>query len=555
MVIYLMIDMANMVKTINIKTCFTVWMKTLSTLLFSVLVFGCSDSSKLNSLTKKSLIYCSEASPETFNPQITIHKITLDATSNQLYDRLITIDPVSNKLVPSLAKSWHVTRDGKMVTFYLRKDIAFHETDYFYPTRSMNADDVLFSFQRILHPEHEYNDVSSGRYPYFEQIKFNNIVASIEKINDLTIRFNLNRPDASFLSHLATQYAVILSAEYADLLTTKNTKHYIDTQPIGTGPFKLKEYRAGSMIRFNKHLSYWRTKVNFDQLVYDITTSNTGRLTKLMTGECDIISDPIGHNKITERKDLTLQSVTSIDVSYLALNTLKPPFNSGLVRQAISKAINKEAIINAVYLGHGIKANNILPPSTWHLQDVSLDTLDIAGAKFLLNKAGYADGFEMSLWAPIEASTFNPNPLASAIMIKDDLSKIGITVKIIHQTPPVILGISKIAVYDSTLSGRSVDQPDPGNFLSPILSCTASETGTNLAFWCNQEFDSLLVNGLQTDKVEQRKLYYQKALNILAQQTPIIPIAHSKTYKAKNNKIEGEFFNNFGISFINVSKN
>ena len=83
------------------------------------------------SLSENSIIYCSEGSPESFNPQTVTSGTTIDATSNQLYDRLISFSPIDNSIAPALAKSWHVTRDGKMITFYLRKDVDFHKTDYF----------------------------------------------------------------------------------------------------------------------------------------------------------------------------------------------------------------------------------------------------------------------------------------------------------------------------------------------------------------------------------------------------------------------------------------
>ena len=169
-------------------------------------LFSCTEQDNLASLKQDSLIYCSDGSPETFNPQLTDDSATLDATAPTLYSRLIDINLKSNQLIPSIAKSWHVTRDGKKITLYLRKDIHFHYTDYFYPSRALNADDVIFSFQRIIDPEHPYHFVSSGKYPYFERVKFANLISTIEKIDEYTIRFTLNEGDSSFLAHLATQH-------------------------------------------------------------------------------------------------------------------------------------------------------------------------------------------------------------------------------------------------------------------------------------------------------------------------------------------------------------
>ena len=138
----------------------------LSLIVFSTL-FGC-DTNETLLLSEKSIIYCSEGAPESFNPQLVTSGTTIDATSNQLYNRLIEFDPNDNSIIPAIAKSWHVTRDGKMVTFYLRKGVNFHQTAYFIPTRALNADDVLFSFNRMLDPENEYHEVSGGKSHFFK---------------------------------------------------------------------------------------------------------------------------------------------------------------------------------------------------------------------------------------------------------------------------------------------------------------------------------------------------------------------------------------------------
>ena len=313
-------------------------------LIVTVLLVSC-DSGNSTSLSAKSIIYCSEGSPASFNPQTITSGTSIDATSNQLYDRLLSFNPGDNDIKPALAKSWHVTRDGKMITFYLRKNVEFHQTEYFTPTRTFNADDVLFSFNRILDQNHEFNSVAGVQYPFFQSVNFSSLVYEVEKINEYTVRFKLNHSDSSFLSNLASDYSVIISAEYGKQLSQINLHHNIDLLPIGTGPFKLKEYRAGSFIRYYPHENYWREKVKIEQLIFDITPSNTSRLTKLLTGACDVIAYPIATEQIQKYSNLTLDAVTSLNVGYLGFNTQKPPFDNKLVRKAIAFAINKKAII------------------------------------------------------------------------------------------------------------------------------------------------------------------------------------------------------------------
>jgi cationic peptide transport system substrate-binding protein len=528
---------------------------TVTALFFLLLLTACNEEGKL-SLSERSVIYCAEGSPDTFNPQLVTSGTTIDATSNQLYDRLITYQGKENTLSPALAKSWHVTRDGKKVTFYLRKGVTFHQTDYFTPSRSFNADDVIFSFNRALNSDHPFHFVSGGNYPFFQNVGLSNLIENIEKINDYTIRFHLSHADNSFLANLATDFAIILSAEYAEKLTKQKAKSDIDTHPIGTGPFKLKEYRVGSLIRFYRHEQYWQEPAKIEQLVFDITPSNTGRLTKLLAKECDVAAYPIAHEKIIQRTDLSLEAVTALNIGYFGFNVNKPPFDNKLVRQAISYAVNKEVLLEAVYQGKAEMANSILPKTSWaYDESTSPQELNPALAKQLLALAGYGDGFTMNLWAMPIQRPYNPNAITMAKLIQSDLKKINIKVNIITYEWNTFLQRLKRGEHQSFLLGWSADHPDPDNFFSPMLSCSATKTGGNTTFWCNQEYDAIIKKALQTTNMNQRKKYYAQAMAILTQEVPLIPVAHSKRYQARGNNVIGNILAPFGgINFYQVSK-
>jgi len=520
-----------------------------------LLLLGCNDES-IVSLSEHSVVYCAEGSPETFNPQLVTSGTTIDATSNQLYNRLITYKGKDNKLTPALAKSWHATKDGKKVTFYLRKDVPFHQTSYFTPTRLLNADDVIFSFNRILKADHPYHLVSGGHYPFFQSVNFSLLVEKVEKINDYTIRFHLSHTDSSFLANLATDFSIILSEEYANQLTKQHIKSNIDTHPIGTGPFKFKEYRVGSFIRFYRHEQYWQKPAQLEQLVFDITPSNTGRLTKLLAKECDITAYPIAHKKITQHKDLTLEEVIALNVGYFGFNVKKPPFDNKLIRQAISYAINKKVLLEAVYQEKAELANSLLPNTSWAFDDSIADQeFNPILAKSLLEIAGYPQGFTMDLWVTPAQRAYNPNSITMAKLIQTDLKNIGIKVNIVSYKWNTFLHRLKRGEHQTFLSGWSADNPDPDNFFSPILSCSATKTGSNKTFWCNKKYDDIIQKALQTDNIRQRKIYYTQAMNIVTKEVPLIPIAHSKRYQARSNNVMGDILAPFGgINFYQVTK-
>jgi len=528
---------------------------TLVILAFVSTLFGCNDGDKL-SLSERSIIYCSEGSPESFNPQLSTSGTTSDATSKLLYNSLIAYKGKDNTLGPSLAKSWHVTRDGRKITFYLRQDVSFHQTSNFIPTRKLNADDVIFSFNRILNKEHSFHQVSGGHYPFFESVKFADLVEKIEKLNDYTVRFVLRRNNSSFMANLATDYAVILSAEYAQQLVNENSPHEIDTLPVGTGPFILKDYRVGSFIRFYRNDSYWQEKARIEQLVFDISPSKTSRLTKLLAKECDVSSYPIAHKKITERKDLQLESITSLNVGYFGFNTKKPPFDNKLVRQAISLAINKQALIDTVYESQAARAISILPETSWAYDSETPELgYDPVKAKSLLEIAGYAQGFSMDVWAMPVQRAYNPNAVTMAKLIQADLKKVGVKVKIVSYEWSTFLRRLSLGEHQSFLLGWTADHPDPDNFFTPMLSCSAREVGNNRTFWCNKEYDELLQKALKTTNMSQRKKYYAKAMAIINEEMPLLAIAHSKRFQARGTNVKGNILESFGsISFHDVAK-
>ena len=525
----------------------------------SLLAFlaGCETNETL-SLSKESIIYCSEGPPESFNPQTVSSGTTIDATSNQLYNRLLEFDPEDNTIIPAIAKSWHVTRDGKMITFYLRKDVQFHQTQYFTPTRALNADDVIFSFSRMLDVNHEYHLISGGKYPFFQNAQLAELIKSVEKINEHTVRFQLTRPDSSFLANIGSDSAVILSKEYADQLLQLNTMQEIDMLPVGTGPFKFKWYSSSSFIRYEAHENYWRGKSKIKQLVFDITPRDTGRLTKLLAGECDIIAYPIAHEKIKQHDNLILESVTAFNVGYLGFNTAKPPFNNPLVRKALSYAINKQAILDAVYTGQAEIANGIIPNSSWAYDEtISSQEYSINKAQELLSEAGYSDGFSMDLWAMPVQRSYNPDAVTMAKLIQADLQKIGIKVDIVsgYEWSTFLRKITD-GEHESVLLGWSADHPDPDNFFSPMLSCSSAITGSNRTFWCNEKFDRLIKRALQTNSINKRKVLYSKALALINEEVPLIPIAHSKRFQARSNNINGKLLRAIGgIDFNGVTKN
>ncbi|HCP54442.1 MAG TPA: ABC transporter substrate-binding protein, partial [Pseudomonas sp.] len=149
------------------------------------------------------LSVCTEASPDGFDVVQYNSLTTTNASADVLMNRLVDYNATSAKLTPSLAESWQVSDDGLSYTFKLRNDVSFHTTDYFKPTRKLNADDVLFSFQRMLDDDHPWHKVAQSGYPHAQSMQLPQLVKSIEAPDAHTVRFNLTHPDATFLATLS----------------------------------------------------------------------------------------------------------------------------------------------------------------------------------------------------------------------------------------------------------------------------------------------------------------------------------------------------------------
>ncbi len=498
-------------------------------------IFGVSHAST-------TLTYCSEGSPDSFNPQVSLSGTTRNATTPTIYNRLIDFKIGTTDIIPSLAESWEVSNDNTVYTFKLRKGVIFHSTEYFKPTREFNADDVVFSFTRQLSQEHPYHYIGGGVYQYFQGTGMDHLIRSVEKIDPHLVRITLNKPEAPFLSNLAMPFMSILSAEYGQQLLKEGKPEQIDQLPIGTGPFAFKRYVKDSTIRYVAHIDYWRGTPKLNQLVFAITPEASVRYQKLRTDECQIAvyPAPADLGLIEENKTLQLKELDEMNIAYLALNTEKEPFNNVLVRRAIAHALNKESYIRAIYMNNAQVAINPYPPTLWSsTNDVTIYDYNPEKAKQLLTQAGYPSGFSATLWTLPVTRPFNPNGAKMGVLMQQDLAKVGINVKLQAFDWATYLEKIKNGEHDMAQLGWTGDNGDPDNFLYTLLSCDSVTRGSNNSRYCQKEFNDLLIKARGIDDRAQRTTLYQQALKTLSNDTPIIPIAHSKVFRGISNQVQG----------------
>ncbi|OON41133.1 ABC transporter substrate-binding protein [Izhakiella australiensis] len=497
----------------------------------------------------KTLVYCSEGSPESFNPQLYTSGTSVDASAETVYNRLVDFKTGTTELVPSLAESWDISPDGTVYTFHLRQGVKFHSNKSFNPQRDFNADDVIFSLMRQKDPNNPYHKVSGGTYTNFESLEFGTLLKKIEKVDDHTVRITLAHAEAPFLADLAWYFASILSKEYADAMLKAGTPEKVDMDPIGTGPFELVQYQKDARILYKAFPQYWQGKAASDRLVFSITPDAAVRYAKLEKGECQVMPfpNPADLPRMRENKDVTLMQKSGLNTGFLAFNTQKAPFDNVKVRQALTMAINKLAIIKAVFQGTGTVAKNLLPPGVWSADEKLKDyDYDPEKAKALLKEAGLKPGTVVELWAMPVQRPYNPNARRMAEIIQADWAKVGVNAKIVSFEWGEYLKRVKGGEHQAALMGWTTATGDPDNFFGPLFSCTSANGGSNSSKWCYKPFDELITKARAEQDHQKRVAMYTEAQQMMHDQAPAVMIAHSTIFEPVRKEVSGYAVDPFG---------
>jgi len=497
----------------------------------------------------KTLVYCSEGSPENFAPSINTTGTSFDA-SEQIYDNLVDFERGGTKVVPGLAESWTVSKDGLEYTFHLRKGVKWQSNKNFKPSRDMNADDILFMFERQWKENDPYFKVTSSNHAYFGDMGMPKLLKSVDKVDDYTVKIVLNAPEAPFLSNLAMQYAGVQSKEYAIAMLNAGTPEKLDQEPVGTGPFMLVQYQKDAIIRYKAFPQYWAGKAKIDDLIFSITPDASVRWAKLQKGECHVMPYPNPADLPAIRKDpnVVVMEQPGLNIGYLAYNTTKKPFDDVRVRKAVNMAINKKAIVDAVYLGTGVPATNPIPPTQWsYNKTIKDDAFNPEEAKKLLAAAGLKDGFATDLWAMPVQRPYNPNARRIAELMQADLAKVGIKAEIKSFEWGEYRKRMQSGEHQMGMLGWTGDNGDPDNFLNTLLGCSSAKSnGSNVAKFCYQPFEDLIQKAKVVSNPAERTKLYEQAQVIFKQQAPWFTIAHAVQIKPVRKEVIGFKLSPFG---------
>ena len=491
----------------------------------------------------KPLVVCTEASPEGFDIAQYTAATTADASAETLFDRLVRFVPGTTEIEPGLAERWDISEDGLRYTFHLRPGVRFHTTSYFKPSRPFNADDVLWSFERQLDPQHPWHGQAALGFPYFESMGMKDLIARIEKVDDRTVTFVLTRPEAPFLRDMAMGFASIYSAEYAGQLLKTRAFGKLNSQPIGTGPFVFSRYNKDAHVRFNANPDYYAGPPPSSPLIFAITPDSNVRLQKVRAGECQVAVYPKPDEVTSLRADpkLKVEELEALVVSYLAINTTRPYLKDLRVRQAIAMAFDKPALVRTLFgEGNAVLGSGPYPETLMGFNREIKDLPhDLTKARQLLRDAGVPDGYTLTVFTRNGGGVTNPNPALAAQMLQADLAKIGLKVNIRTLEWGEMVKRTKLGEHDLVFYGWAGDNGDPDNFLTPNLSCEAAKSGENAARWCNSEFDALVSQARENTEPAGRAALYEEALGIFNREQPWITLAYPKLFVVLRNDVEG----------------
>ena len=326
-------------------------------------------------------------------------------------------------------------------------------------------------------------------------------------------------------------------------------------KPIGTGAFTFVDYQTDAVIRYAAFADYWRGKVAIDDLIFAITTDASVRAQKLKAGECDIMPYPAPADIADLQADpnLTVMEQEGLNIGYLAYNTTIAPMDNVKVRKALTMAVNKPAIIEAVYEGAGQDAKNLIPPTMWSYDDtIPSDVYDPEGAKKLLEEAGVS-GLTLDLWAMPVSRPYNPNAQRVAELIQADWAAVGVTANIVTYEWTEYRERGKQKDRPGAFQiGWTGDNGDPDNFFATLFSCSAIGV-SNYASWCNDDFEKAIQDAKKVSDPAARTALYKTAQEIFKAEEPAMTLAHSKVFVPMNKKVIGYTMDPLGIHrFDNV---
>jgi len=485
--------------------------------------------------------YARGSSSATLDPQAST-SLEDSKVMNQLYETPIVLDPGTATITSNLATEWSLSESGISVT--LREDVTFHNGEEF------TAEDVVATYRRHLDPEYEH-------YPGEEYLSSRGqqelgAVETVTVDGEYEVTFELGAPFAPILSGFLSYSQSILPVE-----TIETKGKDLSTEPVGTGPFKLKSWDQGNKrIRLEAHEDYWGEGPKVDEVLFRVIPQNTTRAQALDAGDVDIVDgmSPQAIEIIESSGSASVQSNEGINVGFMAMNPSGfEAFRNKKVRQALNYATDMGAILNTIFRGTSVRSTQPIPPGILgHNDELDPYPYDPEQARQLLAEAGYGDGFEFELVTMTNPRTYNPAPEQAAQIIKSNLTDVGIEVSINKMSFGPYVEFILEGKHQACFLGFSA-RPDANFFAHKLLhpqvdvdrvpdgqDWVAYDEGYNafgMTAWVNREYMNLVDDAQRELDRARRDELYRESMALVYDEAPWVFMNHADIIRGVHDRV------------------
>jgi peptide/nickel transport system substrate-binding protein/oligopeptide transport system substrate-binding protein len=426
-----------------------------------------------------------------------------------LFDGLTRFTP-GGQVEPGLARAWEVSPDGLSYVFHLRTGVRFHDG------RPLLARHVVQSFRRVLDPATKAGTV----WPLYPIRGARDLAAGtsdrlgLEAPNDSTVVITLAEPLAIFPKLLAMPVASIVPDRVGPDFSEK---------PIGTGPWKLVEWKHDDYLKFAKNPTYFGGAPSIDTLIARIIPEPSTAVAEFESGTVDILYVPEDQTKSwesTDEKKARLVSAPALRLWYMGVNTTRGPLKDVRVRQAIAQAIDVPTLLAQLLAGRGTVAAGVIPPSLDGADAARRPyPYDTAAARTLLSAAGYPNGVDLELWSSQTA----PWPRL-AQTLQAYLGAVGIRIKLVQRDASSMRAAARAGQTDLVVKDWYADYPDAENFLYPLLHSANRGAGGNVSFFADSAYDRLVDVSRREADASKRAGLYRSADSLAYSKVGMVPL-------------------------------
>ena len=499
------------------------------------------------------LVFAGASDPVALDPALVSDGESI-RVATQLFETLIGLKPGTTELEPALATSWNISEDAKTYTFKLRDGVKFHDgTDF-------NADAVCFNFDRWYNFKGSFQN---GDASYYWQTVFGGFAKNesedlppslfvgcdVDDPNTATI--HISKPSSSIIGALSLSAFSIASPDALQKYNADEgnvdedgvfhpTGTYATQHPVGTGPFKFKEWIRGDHLTITRNDDYWADKAKVDEVIFKPISDNAARLQALQNGEIqgyDLV-EPQDIPTIEGDSNLQILDRPAFNVGYVGFNQKAKPLDNLKVRQAIAYALNRQEVVDSFYGGRGEVAKEFMPPEVeGYADDVTEYPYDVDKAKQTLASSGVATPVKITFCYPTDVSRpYMPDPKRNFEAFSSDLNAAGFQIqpKAAPWSPTYLSWVDtgKCPIY---LLGWTGDFGDADNFVGTFFqSPNQGQWGFNEPP-IHQKLDEAET---ETDP-DTRVSLYQEANRLVMDYLPGVPYVHTKPALAFAANVKG----------------